>query len=100
MLFGERAMEVLTRELINQLLQAGMAEHTVAEPRRGERIEQGRGYRNGSYKHLLNTRVASPEPEVPRDREGSIGILPYWTRFFDAGQQLLALTRRYIHCMF
>ena len=69
MLFGERGMEVLTEELFNQLLQAEMTEHLGASP--GEQTKKRRGYRNGSYKRRLTTRVGSLDLEVPRDREGT-----------------------------
>jgi len=69
MLFGERGMEVLTEELFNQLLQVEMTEHLGASP--GEQTKKRRGYRNGSYKRRLTTRVGSLDLEVPRDREGT-----------------------------
>jgi len=69
MLFGERGIEVLTEELFNQLLQAEMTEHLGATP--GEQTKKRRGYRNGSYKRKLTSRVGTLELEVPRDREGT-----------------------------
>ena len=69
MLFGDRGIEVLVEELMNQLLQAEMTEHLQAEP--GEQTDQRRGYRNGSYERRLTTRVGTLELEVPRDREGT-----------------------------
>ena len=69
MLFGERGVEVLMEELFNQLLQAEMTEHLGAAP--GEQTKKRRGYRNGSYKRRLTTRVGSLDLEVPRDREGT-----------------------------
>jgi transposase-like protein len=69
MLFGERGMEVLTEELFNQLLQAEMTQHLGAAP--GEQTKNRRGYRNGSYKRKLTTRVGTLELEVPRDRKGT-----------------------------
>ena len=69
MLFGERGMEVLTEALFNQLLQAEMTEHLGAAP--GEQTKNRRGYRNGSYKRKLTSRVGTLELEVPRDREGT-----------------------------
>ena len=69
MLFGERGMEVLTETLFNQLLQAEMTEHLGAAP--GEQTKKRRGYRNGSYKRKLTSRVGTLELEVPRDREGT-----------------------------
>ena len=62
-------MEVLTETLFNQLLQAEMTEHLGAAP--GEQTKKRRGYRNGSYKRKLTSRVGTLELEVPRDREGT-----------------------------
>jgi transposase-like protein len=54
---------------MNEILQAGMTEHLGVKP--GEQTDDRRGYRNGSYKRKLTTRVGTIEPEVPRDREGT-----------------------------
>jgi len=62
-------MEALLQPILNQLLQAEMTEHLRAEP--GERTDQRRGWRNGSYKRQLTTRVGTLTLEVPRDREGT-----------------------------
>ena len=80
MLFGERGMEVLVQELLNQLLQAEMTAHLGAEP--GEQSSQRRGYRNGSYTRGLTTRVGTLELEVPRDREGT-----FETKLFERYQR-------------
>ena len=69
MLFGERGAEVLMEALFNQLLQAEMTDHLGASP--GEQTKKRRGYRNGSYKRKLTSRVGTLELEVPRDREGT-----------------------------
>jgi transposase-like protein len=61
-------MAVLLEPILNQILQAEMSEHLGAEP--GERTDGRQGYRNGSYKRKLTTRVGRLELEVPRDREG------------------------------
>jgi transposase-like protein len=61
-------MAVLLEPILNQILQAEMSEHLGAEP--GERTDGRQGYRNGSYKRKLTTRVGRFELEVPRDREG------------------------------
>jgi putative transposase len=45
-----------------------MTDHLGASPE--ERTDDRQGYRNGSYKRQLTTRVGRPELEVPRDREG------------------------------
>ena len=55
MLFGERGLEVLTEALFNQLLQAEMTEHLAP----GEQTKNRRGYRNGSYKRKLTSRVGT-----------------------------------------
>ena len=51
-----------------------MTEHRGAAP--GEQTKNRRGYRNGSYKRKLTSRVGTlcagtPAMEVPRDREGT-----------------------------
>ena len=69
MLFGDRGIEVLMEEVMNQLLQAEMTAHLRATP--GEQTDRRRGYRNGSYERRLTTRVGTLELEVPRDREGT-----------------------------
>ena len=68
-LFGDRGVEVLMEELMNQLLQAEMTEHLRATP--GEQTDRRRGYRNGSYERRLTTRVGTLTLEVPRDRNGT-----------------------------
>lgn len=65
----DRGMAALLEPILNQLLQAEMSEHLRAEP--GERTDQRRGWRNGSYRRRLTTRVGTLELEVPRDREGT-----------------------------
>ena len=69
LLQGDRGMAALLQPILNQLLQAEMTEHLRAEP--GERTDQRRGWRNGSYKRQLTTRVGTLTLEVPRDREGT-----------------------------
>ena len=68
MLQGDRGIEVLLEPILNQILQAEMTDYLGAKP--GERTDDRRGYRNGSYKRQLTTRVGRLELEVPRDREG------------------------------
>jgi transposase-like protein len=60
---------VLLQTVMNEILQAEMTEHLGAEP--GEQTDDRRGYRNGSYKRTLTTRIGSLKLEVPRDREGT-----------------------------
>jgi transposase-like protein len=69
LLQGDRGMAALLEPILNQLLQAEITEHLRAEP--GERTTDRRGWRNGSYKRQLTTRVGTLELEVPRDREGT-----------------------------
>jgi len=66
---GDRGMAALLQPILNQLLQAEMSEHLRAEP--GERTTERRGWRNGSYRRRLTTRVGTLQLEVPRDREGT-----------------------------
>ncbi len=68
-LLGDRGAEVLLEKVMNQVLQAEMTEHIGAEP--GERTDERRGYRNGSYERTLTTRIGQLKLEVPRDREGT-----------------------------
>jgi transposase-like protein len=62
-------MAVLLEPILNQMLQAEMAEHLKAKP--GEQTDDRRGYRNGTYERKLTIRVGTIELEVPRDREGT-----------------------------
>lgn len=69
LLRSDRGMAALLEPVLNQLLQAEMSEHLGAKP--GERTAERRGWRNGSYRRRLTTRVGTLELEVPRDREGT-----------------------------
>ena len=68
LLQGDRGMAALLEPILNQILQAEMTDHLGASPE--ERTDERRGYRNGSYRRKLTTRVGTLELEVPRDREG------------------------------
>jgi putative transposase len=68
LLRSDDRLRQLLEAMLNQLLQAEMTEHLQAEPK--ERTKQRRGYRNGSYRRGLTTRVGTLELDVPRDREG------------------------------
>ncbi|MCS4103362.1 IS256 family transposase [Salinibacter ruber] len=68
LLHGDRGMAALLEPILNQILQAEMTDHLGAGPE--ERTDERRGYRNGSYRRKLTTRVGTLELEVPRDREG------------------------------
>ncbi|MCS3668478.1 transposase-like protein [Salinibacter ruber] len=80
MLQGDRGIAVLLEPVLNQILQSELSEHLQAEPE--ERTSNRRGYRNGSYKRKLTTRVGTLELEVPRDREGT-----FQTELFDRYQR-------------
>jgi transposase-like protein len=69
LLQGDRGMAALLEPILNQILQAEMAEHLGASPE--ERTDDRQGYRNGSYQGKLTTRVGRLELEVPRDRDGT-----------------------------
>ena len=72
MLFGDRGVEVLVQELMNQLLQTEMAEHLGAQT--GEQTTRRQVYRNGSYQRRLTIRVGTLDLEVPHDLEGTFQI--------------------------
>ena len=69
LLQSDQGMVALLQPVLNQVLQAEMTDHLGAEP--GERTDSRRGYRNGSYKRKLTTRVGTIELEVPCDCEGT-----------------------------
>jgi putative transposase len=69
LLRSDDRLQQLLEAMLNQLLQAEMTEHLQAEPQ--ERTDERRGYRNGSYRRGLTTRVGTLELEVPRDRAGT-----------------------------
>jgi len=69
LLRGDRGIAALLEPILNQILQAEMTDYLGAEP--GERTDDRRGYRNGSYQRQLTTRVGRLELEVPRDRSGT-----------------------------
>jgi transposase-like protein len=68
-LFGDRGVEALLENVMNEMMEAELTEHIGAEP--GEQTDDRRGYRNGHYRRKLTTRVGTLELEVPRDREGT-----------------------------
>ena len=61
-LFGDRGMAVLMESVLNEVLQPEISAHLGAEPE--EHTDGRRGYRNGSYKRELTTRVGRLELEV------------------------------------
>jgi putative transposase len=58
----------LLEQVLNQILQAQVAEQIQAAPY--ERTEERQGYRNGTYPHTLTTRVGRLTLRVPRIRGG------------------------------
>jgi putative transposase len=56
--------------VVNQVLEAQVAEHLQAEPY--ERSEERRGYRNGYKPRQLSTRVGTLNLRVPQVRDGSV----------------------------
>ena len=84
LLGSDQGLAGLLQPALNQLLQAEMTNHLQAEP--GERTDQRRDYRNGSYERKLTTRVGTLDLEVPRDRAG--------TFFYRALQDAISARRR------
>jgi transposase-like protein len=69
-LFGEsEQLRQLLEAVVNQVLEAQVAEHVQAEPY--ERTEERRGYRNGYKPRQLTTRVGTLQLRVPQVRDGS-----------------------------
>ncbi len=60
------AVARLLEQVLNQVLQAQVAEQLQAAPY--ERTEDRQGYRNGTYPHTLTTRVGRLTLRVPRIR--------------------------------
>ena len=69
-LFGENEqLRQMLESVVNQVLEAQVAEHLHAEPY--ERTEERRGYRNGYKPRQLTTRVGTLALRVPQVRDGS-----------------------------
>jgi transposase-like protein len=69
-LFGENEqLRQLLESVVNQVLEAQVAEHLQAEPY--ERTEERRGYRNGYKPRQLTTRVGTLQLRIPQVRDGS-----------------------------
>ena len=68
-LFGDKGVEVLLENVMNEIMEAELTEHIGAGP--SEQTSGRCGYRNGHYQRKLTTRVGTLELEVPRDREGT-----------------------------
>ena len=69
-LFGENEqLRQMLESVVNQVLEAQVAEHLQAEPY--ERTQERRGYRNGYKPRQLTTRVGTINLRVPQVRDGS-----------------------------
>jgi len=66
---GEGGLAVVVQAILNQVLEAEIAEHLAAAPH--ERTDARRGYRNGSYSRALTLLVGTVELTVPRYRDGT-----------------------------
>lgn len=73
---GKDFLRELVREVLQQVMEAEIAEHLGAAPY--ERTDARRGYRNGYKPRTLNTRVGTLDLLVPQDREGI-----YHTQIFE-----------------
>ena len=80
LLQSDQGLSALLGPILNQILDAEMAEHLQAAPH--EQTDRRQGYRNGSYTRQLTTRVGTLDLEVPRDREGT-----FQTHLFDRYQR-------------
>ena len=83
LLQSDQGLSALLGPILNQVLDAEMADHLQAAPH--EQTDRRQGYRNGSYTRQLTTRVGTlraPAMEVPRDREGT-----FQTHLFDRYQR-------------
>lgn len=65
---GDEAVRELFRSVLQEVLECEMTDALQARP--GERTEERRGYRSGSYARTLITRVGKVELRVPQDRNG------------------------------
>lgn len=64
----DNALALLVQQVLNQVLEAEVTAYLQAD--RSERVEERRGYRNGSYRRRLTTRVGTITLDVPRTRDG------------------------------
>ena len=94
-LFAENGgIAPLMEQILNQVLQAQVAEHLAAKPH--ERNQQRTGYRNGYRERPLQTRIGTLTLQVPRVRSGN-----FTTEMFERYQRseqalLIALVERVI----
>jgi putative transposase len=88
-LFGENEqLAHLLEQVLNQVLEAQMAEHVRAEPY--ERTVERRGYRNGYKPRQLTTRVGTLALRVPQVRDGSFS--PELFERYQRSEQALVCT--------
>jgi putative transposase len=88
-LFGENEqLAHLLEQVLNQVLEAQMAEHVQAEPY--ERTVERRGYRNGYKPRQLTTRVGTLALRVPQVRDGSFS--PELFERYQRSEQALVCT--------
>ena len=78
----------LVQENLQKILEAEFENYLQASPY--ERTENRRGYRNGSYRRTLRTRVGTIELDVVRDREGNFKTELF--RRYQRNEQALVLS--------
>ena len=88
-LFGNsEQLRQLLESVVNQVLEAQVAEHVQAEPY--ERTEERQGYRNGYKPRQLTTRVGTLQLRVPQVRDGSFS--PELFERYQRSEQALVCT--------
>jgi putative transposase len=85
---GNEQMAHLLEQVLNQVLEAQVAEHVHAEPY--ERTQERRGYRNGYKPRQLTTRVGTLNLRVPQVRDGSFS--PELLERYQRSEQALVCT--------
>jgi putative transposase len=85
---GNEQMAHLLEQVLNQVLEAQVAEHVHAEPY--ERSAERRGYRNGYKPRQLTTRVGTLNLRVPQVRDGS--FCPELLERYQRSEQALVCT--------
>jgi putative transposase len=78
----------MLEQVLNQVLEAQVAEHVQAEPY--ERTQERRGYRNGYKPRQLTTRVGTLALRVPQVRDGSFS--PELFERYQRSEQALVCT--------
>jgi putative transposase len=88
-LFGENEqLRQMLESVVNQVLEAQVAEHLQAEPY--ERTQERRGYRNGYKPRQLTTRVGALQLRIPQVRDGSFA--PELFERYQRSEQALVCT--------